>query len=101
MTPQVDTATGVAMPLYNCHKQVFALKIKAILNPNEGLPDDDGERVVTFSDPGYEAAAWVLDAEYMGKHKPQAGGYYVVYKDGYKSFSPAQAFEEGYSLATS
>jgi hypothetical protein len=28
---------------------------------------------------------------------PQPGGYFVVYKDGYKSFSPAKAFEEGYT----
>jgi len=33
----------------------------------------------------------------MYKHKPEVGGYYVVYADGYKSFSPAQAFEEGYT----
>ncbi|MCK9988658.1 MAG: hypothetical protein AzoDbin1_05130 [Azoarcus sp.] len=25
------------------------------------------------------------------------GGYYVVYEDGYKSFSPAIAFESGYT----
>jgi hypothetical protein len=34
----------------------------------------------------------------MHKHKPQVGGYYVLYKDGYASFSPASAFEEGYDL---
>ena len=28
---------------------------------------------------------------------PRVGGYYVVYADGYKSFSPATAFEEGYT----
>ena len=28
---------------------------------------------------------------------PEVGGYYVVHKDGYKSFSPANAFEEGYT----
>ena len=37
--------------------------------------------------------------EFMDKHSPQVGGYYVVYKDGYKSYSPAQAFEEGYKRA--
>jgi hypothetical protein len=35
----------------------------------------------------------------MHKHKPQVGGYFVQYRDGYKSFSPAAAFEEGYSPA--
>lgn len=33
----------------------------------------------------------------MAKHKPVAGGYFVVYEDGYESFSPAKAFEEGYT----
>lgn len=35
--------------------------------------------------------------EYMQKHQPRAGGYFVVYKDGYESWSPAEAFEEGYT----
>jgi hypothetical protein len=34
----------------------------------------------------------------MKKHRPQVGGYYVLYEDGYHSFSPAPAFESGYSL---
>jgi len=42
-------------------------------------------------------APFPVDAKYMRKHKPQVGGYFVVYKDGYKSYSPAQAFEEGYT----
>lgn len=33
---------AVAMPRYRCHKDVWALKIKAILNPNEGLEVDGG-----------------------------------------------------------
>lgn len=28
---------------------------------------------------------------------PAAGGYYVVYEDGYQSYSPAKAFEDGYA----
>ena len=35
--------------------------------------------------------------EYVAKHKLEVGGYYVVYEDGYKSFSPASAFESGYT----
>lgn len=34
---------------------------------------------------------------YIDKHKPSVGGYYVVYADGYTSFSPADAFENGYT----
>lgn len=43
-------------------------------------------------------APFEVDWAFMAKHKPEAGGYYVVYDDGYKSFSPAKAFEEGYTL---
>jgi hypothetical protein len=38
-----------------------------------------------------------VSKEYMEKHNPEIGGYYVKYVDGYESFSPSEAFEEGYS----
>ncbi len=78
------------MPVYKCHKEVWALKIKDIMY------GDTGEDVViTPAEKGY--APFSVSYEYAKKHNPQIGGYYVVYKDGYKSFSPADAFEEGYS----
>jgi hypothetical protein len=40
-----------------------------------------------------------VSPDYIRKHNPQPGGYFVVYDDGYQSFSPAEAFEEGYRLA--
>lgn len=42
--------------------------------------------------------AFPVSAAYIGKHNPRPGGYYVRYLDGYESFSPAGAFEAGYSL---
>lgn len=36
--------------------------------------------------------------DYLFHHKPQVGGYYVQYADGYESYSPASAFEKGYFL---
>lgn len=86
-------ATNAAeLPRYRCHKEVWALKIDS-LKPRT---PDDGTLLLTPTDGRY--AAFVLDAEYVSKHNPQTGGYYVVYKDGYKSFSPAEAFEDGYTL---
>jgi len=38
-----------------------------------------------------------VSAEFLAKHKPEVGGYWVQYADGYQSFSPAAAFEEGYT----
>lgn len=80
-----------AMPKYKCHKQVWALKIKHIR-----MNVITGEGLITPEDSRYSIFTVPLD--YMNKHKPQAGGYYVVYEDGYKSFSPADAFESGYSI---
>lgn len=85
------------MPKYACHKQVHALKIAGIKWHNEKNPNAEsgGGATIIPSDKGF--TPFEVDCEFMHKHKPQAGGYYVVYKDGYKSFSPANAFESGYT----
>ena len=76
------------LPSYKSHKIVYALKIK-VVNVEDGMiwivPEDD------------RYAEFQVDSAYYDKHKPQAGGYYVVYEDGYKSWSPAEAFENGYT----
>ena len=76
------------MPKYQCHKQVWALKIAGIVIDQHGM--------VYFqpAEAGYDKVP--LTPEYFAKHKPEVGGYYVVYDDGYKSYSPAAAFEGGY-----
>ena len=81
------------MPKYKCHKVVHALKIASLdANPNTG---DTGGALLFPVDEGY--APFPVSKEYIEKHSPQKGGYYVVYEDGYKSYSPAKAFEEGYT----
>ena len=89
------------MPKYQCHKQVWALKIGEIRHHTN---PDKSERTAAASygatikpaDPNY--GEFDVPAEFITKHKPVVGGYYVVYEDGYKSFSPAAAFEAGYAL---
>ena len=86
------------LPAYKCHKIVHALKIKAILKPQRPIDqEDDGERILTFSDEGVEGLALGVDHAYMRKHQPQPGGYYVIYEDDYRSFSPAATLEAGYT----
>lgn len=117
-------ALGVTreMPRYRCHKEVWALKIAEIRTDRPsfsglvcrgsfalGTACGDCERcrwerehgnafqvfMIVPAESGY--APFPVDATFMAKHKPEIGGYFVVYKDGYKSYSPAKAFEEGYT----
>lgn len=101
--------TQCPMPQYQCHKKVWALKIKAIerltptiedlekiLNAPEGEPPVEHIlAIITPEDPGF--APFGVTSDYVHKHDPQPGGYFVVYEDGYKSFSPGKAFEGGYT----
>lgn len=101
------------LPRYQCHKKVFALKIGKIeavehtcicggLLPRPDCPAHGGnlkikiEALITPQDEGY--GVFEVTHEYLQKHKPKVGGYYVAYEDGYQSYSPAKAFEEGYTL---
>ena len=96
-----ECEAAMEMPRYKCHKEVWALKIKAIARDSDKAREEqretDGSAMITPEENGY--APFKVDAAYMHKHKPEVGGYYVVYADGYKSFSPTKAFEDGYSPA--
>lgn len=85
------------MPRYKCHKEVWALKIKDIQQApaNQEALHTAGDWVITPEDDGY--APFPVGDDWYVKHNPRVGGYFVVYADGYKSYSPAKAFEEGYS----
>jgi hypothetical protein len=109
--PQIPTEGCAAeMPRYRSHKIVHALKIKEItpanpptiaeleelLNGEEFHGDEEiVGAIITPEEDGF--AAFLVSRRYVLKHNPQVGGYYVVYADGYKSWSPAEAFEEGYT----
>lgn len=81
------------MPKYKCHKEVWALKIKEIRRVPSG--NATVTHTIIPEEEGY--APFEVALEYISKHNPVAGGYYVVYADGYISYSPAKAFEEGYA----
>lgn len=87
-----QNSAGAEMPKYKCHKEVWALKIRDI---NTESKEIDGSALIIFVEDGY--APFTVNSEYLRKHNPQIGGYYVVYEDGYKSFSPADVFEKGYT----
>jgi hypothetical protein len=84
------------LPRWKCHKVVSAARISRVMTESDGSgtlvlrlsPDDAPVQSHTSVD---------KEAEWMERFKPAAGGYYVVYEDGYESFSPAKAFEDGYA----
>lgn len=92
----IEPMTQIEMPRYKCHKEVWALKIAAVVDPTEAGSESDGSRVLEFEETDYSTIR--VPRVWVQKHNPQVGGYYVTYQDGYSSFSPAQAFEEGYTL---
>lgn len=81
-----------SIPEFKCHKKVKAFKILSI-SPN---PLDFGSAL--YGCLNAKSIAVFPSEQYMAKHKPVQGGYYVLYEDGYESYSPTKAFEEGYSL---
>ena len=87
-----DNGISKEMPKYKSHKEVWALKIR-------GIERGNGDSTILLFNEGF--ASINVDKEYADKIKPTLDkndlGYYVVYKDGYKSWSPSEAFEEGYS----
>ena len=85
-------ALAKELPMYKSHKVVRALKIKGI---NAEPAEPSSEMYITPEENGY--TPFIVSDAYVSKHKPQVGGYYVKYEDGYESFSPADAFEDGYT----
>ena len=88
MSKQIQNETGQELPRYRSHKIVWALKIlKVEIKKKNAL--------ITPERAGY--APFYVDMDYIHKHNPKAGGYFVLYEDGYQSWSPAGAFEDGYT----
>jgi hypothetical protein len=81
---------GTEMPRYQCHKQVWALKIAAI----EIL--SDGRALIAPVEAGYDT--FQTQAPFPFKGSEADLGYYVQYADGYVSWSPTKAFLDGYTL---
>lgn len=79
------------LPKYQSHKVVRAAKITEI---EDHESDGTGSRTMIFGDIG--GSKFMTD-EWFDRFKPEVDGYYVVYEDGYTSFSPAEAFESGYT----
>lgn len=85
--PKFDGDFTVDLPAYRSHKTVWAAKIVAV-DFVGGRLDLAPHGVVEISD------AWM--EKRVGNKRP-TDGYFMLYPDGYTSWSPAEAFEGGYT----
>jgi hypothetical protein len=106
------------LPRYRCHKQVQAFRILTVVPkplPEFRRPTCKGCFALKTACGNCERCDWErrggrnafliggdsftieVGVDYVQKHDPKPGGYYVRYEDGYESFSPAAAFESGYT----
>lgn len=77
------------IPLYQCHKKVWALKIAAIeFNEN-------GDAKVAVKEDFLPLDLKDYKSKFKGNEDDL--GYCVQYEDGYWSWSPTKAFEDGYT----
>jgi hypothetical protein len=74
------------MKTYKSYKTVRAAKIKNIVVLSESQTKLELE----------DSDAIIVDKSFMSRHSPYVGGYYILYRDGYQSYSPKDAFEGGY-----
>lgn len=80
---EISSDALLVLPLYVCHKKVRAAEIDGISLTG----------VLHLKDLGFMP----MSRPWLDKHNPEVGGYFVVYEDGYQSYSPKKAFEDGYS----
>lgn len=78
------------LPHWKCHKVVQAGRISLMAR------DEPNGMLMVHAEPSNMPFAVPLD--FLRRHHPEIGGYFTVYEDGYISYSPAAAFEAGYSL---
>lgn len=87
--PTIDSGF-LELPSYRSIKSVKAAKITRL-----NRTQDEPATVVTV-----DAGRWPMDIQvpdsWLQKHEPQVGGYFVVYQDGYCSYSPSGPFEKGH-----
>lgn len=90
---QIEPRDRDELPMYQCHKKVRAVKIREVHRTmNKGA---------TLYPVDTSINSFYVSPEFVLKHNPEQfcpGGYFVVYEDGYTSFSPQKAFEDGYTL---
>jgi hypothetical protein len=78
---------------WRSHKIVRAGKVMAQQVEDTG----EGIAILTVEDVNGAPCKVEVPDNFFARGAPSPGDYVVIYDDGYKSWSPAKAFEEGYT----
>jgi hypothetical protein len=90
-----ETQDGPILARWQCHKVVAAGEIRGLINGYRAGAECVVALVVRTAD---EANSEVCpDDAFFARGTPVLGDYFVRYDDGYISWSPAAAFESGYT----
>lgn len=86
------------LPRYECYKIVRAAPILSFNQSptGDGADTDNNEPFVLVDLGGDNVMAIPVPVSFFSRGLPVVGDVFVLYADGYKSFSPKKAFEEGY-----
>lgn len=91
-----QSQASVQLPTWKCHKEVWADSITFI----EVHPDSGEHPIKDYSNTDWLLACGArvyVTNQMISRGVPRIGDYFVKYKDSYESWSPAKAFEEGYT----
>ena len=93
---EMSVGTQVQLHKWKCHKEVWADRIRAVivLSPIDERIAPTNHDVTLRLDGGGEIG---VSKTFIARGIPSVGDYFVQYDDGYQSWSPAKAFEEGYT----
>lgn len=80
---------------YRCHKIVEAAVIRGF---NTTGMWTGTQATVTVQGAGGADTVIGVPGSFFARAMPAIGDYFVRYEDGYESFSPKKAFEDGYTL---
>lgn len=83
-----------ALARWESHKIVRAGKILSLSQPGQ---IDAAHWVIQVKNATDQATEFKVKPEVFARGIPEPGSYFVVYEDGYQSWSPAAAFEKGYA----
>ena len=81
------------LPKWKCHKEVWAVKIFGL-----EMNADGSANIAPVGDDLSEFTTGANWNERFTLREDMDFGYYVQYADGYESWSPSSAFENGYTL---